>query len=222
VDDSPYAPDGSPIALYATLPATGEPELVHRAVPAGCEILELGAGAGRITRALVELGHPVVAVDQSQAMLDRIDTAETVLADVEKLSLGRRFPVVLLASNFVNDPNRSRVRAYLDSCARHVLPNGQVLVQGYPRDWQPSTEWRDLGGVRLRLRSFELDGAQLRGEMEYVVAGQTLFHQFEALLASEAQIDADLEAARLRRHRYLDDGGSWIEAVPLARRVATA
>ena len=216
MDESPYAPDGSPIALYATLPALGEPELVHGAVPAGSEILELGAGAGRITRGLVVLGHPVLAVDQSQAMLDRIDAAETVLADLEKLSLGRRFPVVLLASNFVNDPDRSRVRAYLDSCARHVLPNGQVLIQGYPRDWQPSSEWRDLGGVRLRLRSFELDGAQLRGEMEYVVAGQTLFHAFEALLATEAQIDADLEAAGLRCHRYLDDAGSWTEAVPRA------
>jgi SAM-dependent methyltransferase len=216
VDESPYAPDGSPIALYATLPATGEPELVHSAVPAGSEILELGAGAGRITRGLVALGHPVVAVDQSQAMLDRIDAAETVLADLEKLSLGRRFPVVLLASNFVNDPDRSRVRAYLDSCARHVLPNGQVLVEGYPRDWQPSTQWREVGGVRLRLRSFELDAAELHGEMEYVVAAETLVHAFEALLATEAQIDADLEAAGLRRHGYLDDAGSWIEAVPLA------
>jgi SAM-dependent methyltransferase len=216
VDESPYAPDGSPIALYATLPATGEPELVHGAVPAGSEILELGAGAGRITRGLVALGHPVVAVDQSQAMLDRIDAAETVLADLEKLSLGRRFPVVLLASNFVNDPDRSRVRAYLDSCARHVLPNGQVLVEGYPRDWQPSTQWREVGGVRLRLRSFELDAAELHGEMEYVVAAETLVHAFEALLATEAQIDADLEAAGLRRHGYLDDAGSWIEAVPLA------
>ena len=222
MDDSPYAPDGSPIALYATLPAMGEPELVHRAVPAGSQILELGAGAGRITRGLVALGHPVVAVDQSQAMLDRIDSAETVLADFEELSLGRRFPVVLLASNFVNDRDRSRVRGYLDSCARHVLPNGQVLIQGYPRDWRPSTEWRDLGGVRLRLRSFELDGMQLRGEMEYVVADETLFHAFEALLATEAQIDADLEAAGLRRNRYLDDAGAWIEAVPLARPVATA
>lgn len=218
MDESPYAPDGSPIALYATLPALGEPELVHGAVPAGSEILELGAGAGRITRGLVALGHPVVAVDQSRAMLDRIDAAETVLADLEQL-LGRRFPVVLLASNFVNDPDRSRVRAYLDSCARHVLANGQVLIQG--RDWRRSSEWRDLGEVRLRLRSFELDGAQLRGEMEYVVAGETLFHAFEALLATEAQIDAELEAVRLRRHRYLDDAGSWIEAVPLAG-VATA
>jgi hypothetical protein len=163
----------------------------------------------------VALGHPVVAVDQSRAMLDRIDVAETVLANLEELSLGRRFPVVLLASNFVNDSDRSRVRAYLDSCARHVFPNGQVLIQSYPHDWRPSSEWRELGGVRLRLRSFELDGAHLRGEMEYVVAEETLLHAFEALLASEAQIDADLEAAGLRRRRYLDDAGSWIEAVPL-------
>jgi len=117
VDDGPYAPDGSLIALYAALPALGEHELVHSAVPAGSEILELGAGAGRITRGLVALGHQVVAVDQSQAMLDRIDTAETVVADLEECSLGRRFPVVLLASNFVNHQDRSRVRAYLDSCA---------------------------------------------------------------------------------------------------------
>jgi hypothetical protein len=52
--------------------------------------------------------------------------------------------------------------------------------------------------------------------MEYVVAGETLFHAFEALLAGEAQIDTDLEAAGLRRNRYLDDAGSWIDAVPLA------
>jgi hypothetical protein len=54
--------------------------------------------------------------------------------------------------------------------------------------------------------------------MEYVVAGDTLVHAFEALLAGEAQVDADLEAAGLRRRRYLDDAGSWIEAVPMQGR----
>ena len=149
-------------------------------------------------------------------MLDRIDAAETVLADFEKLSLGRRFPVVLLASNFMNDPDRSHVRAYLDSCARHLLPNGQGAHPGVSARLAAEQRVRDFGGVRLRLRSVELDGAQLRGEMEYVVAGETLFHAFEALLATEEQIDADLEAAGLRRHRYLDDAGSWVVAVPLA------
>jgi SAM-dependent methyltransferase len=198
--------------LYAALEPLGEPEVVHAAIPEGAEILELGAGAGRITRELVALGHPVVAVDQSQAMLDLIEEAETVLGDIESTELGRRFPVVLLASNFVNDPDRSRVRAYLDCCARHVLPNGRVLLQGYPREWRPDSEWRELGGVRARLRSFDLDGSLLRGEMEYVVAGETLVHAFEAVLVDQEQLDSELEAAGLRRRRYLDEQGAWLEA----------
>ena len=212
-DADSYAPDGSPVALYASLPTLGEPEIVHAAVPSGAQILELGAGAGRITHALVALGHPVVAVDQSQAMLDRIRGAETVLSDIETLALGRRFPVVLLASNFVNDADRDRVRAYLETCARHVTPDGLVLLQGYPRGWQPDSGWREIGGTRARLRSFELDGRLLRGKMEYDLDGESVFHAFEALLVEDEELDPDLEAAGLRRRRFLDDAGSWIEAV---------
>ena len=102
---SEIAPDGSPVLLYARLPALGEAELIHAAVPAGSRILELGAGAGRITHRLIALGHEVVAVDNSGAMLAFIRGAETVLADMETLDLGRRFPVVVLASNFVNNPD---------------------------------------------------------------------------------------------------------------------
>ena len=38
------APDGCAVELYALLPAMGEPEVVHAAIPAGASILELGAG----------------------------------------------------------------------------------------------------------------------------------------------------------------------------------
>jgi hypothetical protein len=145
----------------------------------------------------------VVVVDQSHEMLGRIDVAETVLADIETLALGRRFPVVLLASNFVNDPDRSRVRAYLECCVRHVAPAGQVLIQGYPREWSPDGEWRELGGVRMRLRSFELEGRSLRGEMEYVVDGETLLHAFEALLATRHS------STTSSRQRASSDGAIW-------------
>ncbi len=86
------APDGSPVLLYARLPALGEPELIHGAVPAGAQILELGAGAGRITHELLALGHEVVAVDNSSAMLAFIRGAETVLADLEALDLETPVP----------------------------------------------------------------------------------------------------------------------------------
>ena len=138
---SEIAPDGSPVLLYARLPSFGEAALINEAVPVGSEILELGAGAGRITHDLVALGHEVVAVDNSSAMLAFIRGAETVLADMETLNLERRFPVVVLASNFINDPAPQGRRAFLECCARHVLPRGQVLLQGFPRDWAPSTDW---------------------------------------------------------------------------------
>ena len=211
---SGIAPDGSPVALYARLPALGEPELIHDAVPAGAAILELGAGAGRITHGLVALGHPVVAVDNSAEMLDLVQGAETVQADIETLDLRRRFPVVVLASNFVNHLDASERRELLACCARHVASDGQVLLQGFPRDWEPRTEWSELGDVRLRLRSYALDGAVVTGEMEYVVEGEHLVHSFESRLLDDEELDADLRAAGLRRLRELDERGSWIEAVP--------
>ena len=96
------APDGSPVGLYTILAPLGEAELVHDCVPAGEAILELGCGAGRITHGLLALGHPVVAVDQSEEMLSHVRGAETVLADIESLHLDRSFRAVLLASNLVN------------------------------------------------------------------------------------------------------------------------
>ena len=210
---SGIAPDGSPVALYARLPALGEPELIDDAVPAGAEILELGAGAGRVTGGLLALDHPVVAVDNSAAMLDRIHGAETVQADIETLELGRRFPVVVLASNFINHPEAEKRRELLACCARHVQPGGQVLLQGFPRDWTPSAAWSELGDVRVRLRSWRLSGSEVVGEMEYVVDGEQLVHSFESKLLTDDELDGDLAAVGLRRGRTLDDRGSWIEAL---------
>jgi SAM-dependent methyltransferase len=208
------APDGSPVLLYSKLPALGEPELIHAAAPPGAAILELGAGAGRITHELVALGHGVVAVDNSSPMLALVRGAETVLADLETLDLGRRFPVVVLASNFINDPDTATRRTYLETCARHVLPDGQVLLQGFPRDWVPSTDWSEHGEVRVRLRRYEQNGDLVSGEMEYLVDGQGLFHVFESKLLGDEELDADLQAVGLRRRRVLDERGAWIEAVP--------
>jgi len=58
-------PDGCAVEFYALLPALGEPEIVHAAVPEDASILELGCGTGRILRPLAQLGHPVLGVDES-------------------------------------------------------------------------------------------------------------------------------------------------------------
>jgi SAM-dependent methyltransferase len=111
------------------LQPTGEPEIVHAAVPAGGSILELGAGAGRVTHPLVALGHPVVAVDESAEMLAHIRGAETVQAEIQDLDLGRRFDVVLLASFLVNTDDRDLQRRFLQACSRHLRDDGCLLVQ---------------------------------------------------------------------------------------------
>ena len=79
---SATAPDGSPVGLYATLAPLGEQQLIHEAVPAGSEILELGCGAGRITHELVALGHPVVAVDNSRAAATGVQAGVRIAKDL--------------------------------------------------------------------------------------------------------------------------------------------
>src|SRR5829696_6175624 len=150
-------PDGCAVELYRVLPAMGEPEVVHAAIPAGAGILELGAGAGRMTHRLVALGHPVVAADESAEMLAWVREAdahrdgsgadsttsagvasvgaETVRARIQELDLGRRFEVLLLASFLVNTDDGDLRRRFLEACRRHVGEGGCVLIQRHPPAW---------------------------------------------------------------------------------------
>lgn len=209
------APDGSSVGLYARLPPLGEPEVIHAAIPPSSDILELGAGAGRITHALVALGHRVVAVDNSPEMLEHVTGAEKVLADLETLRLGRRFPVVVLASNFASDARAEQRQAVFSCCARHVTGTGQVLLQRIPPDWEPDSDWKQLGEIRARLRHFEHRGAVVDGEMEYLLDGLRIQHAFSSELLSDAELAAELRSVGLSLRRVLDAPGEWIEAVPL-------
>ena len=118
-------PDGSPVEVYLHLPAGGDAELVHGAIPDGADILELGCGVGRVTHEFVRLGHPVVAVDESTEMLAHVRGAETVRARIEDLHLDRRFACVLMMSHLVNTEDSQR-SAFLTAAARHVVPDGHV------------------------------------------------------------------------------------------------
>ena len=82
---------GAPVELYRLLEAADEPELIDREMPEDAEILELGAGSGRITHPLIALGRHVVAVDFNPEMLELIEGAEKVQARIQDLDLGRTF-----------------------------------------------------------------------------------------------------------------------------------
>jgi SAM-dependent methyltransferase len=212
------ARDGSPVELYARMPTFGEPELVHDAIPAGAEILELGCGAGRMTHRLLELGHPVTAVDNSAAMLAHVRGAETVHAEIAGLELGRRFPCVLLASQLINTHDAERT-AFLDTCARHLAPDGVVLLQRYDPAWvaDPKPSDSEHDGIHIRVLDPRRDGRDLVATVEYEVDGQTWRHgPFTSTILDDAELADQLGEHGLPLHRWLDDRRSWLAAMHAA------
>jgi SAM-dependent methyltransferase len=211
-----YAPDGSPVELYARLAAGDEPRIIHQAVPPGATILELGSGAGRITHALLALGHPVVAVDNSPEMLEHVRGAEKVLADITTLDLGRTFAGVVLASNLVNCVGAAARQAMLACCRRHVAPDGVVLVQRLAPDRALTIEegaWT-RGQARFHLTSLVRRGKIFAATMMYELEGKRWLHSFEAEILDDAAMDAALEKAGLKRVAFLDELRAWVQAGP--------
>ena len=213
-------PDGCAVELYVLLQPMGEPEIVHAAVPAGASVLELGAGAGRVTHPLVALGHPVVAVDESAEMLANIRGADTVQAGIEDLDLRRRFDAVLLASFLVNTDDRDVRRRFLATCRRHVRDGGCVFIQRHPPAWfDEAAEGEGVaGGVLHRLRDLRRPGpGLLAATAEYQVGDRVWTQTFTAERLDDEALAAALAEAGLAVDAYLTGDGSWVRAVPAAR-----
>ncbi len=208
------APDGSPVALYALLPPDGEPELIHAAIPRGCAVLELGSGAGRITHPLLALGHPVVAVDQSAVMLAHVHGAETVLAAIETLKLGRRFLAVLLGSQLVNTADDAQRAAFLHTCRRHLAPEGVLLIQRYDPVWAESVADFQVThlGFEIEFALLEREGRRFSAAIRYTAPVGSWTHRFTARILDDAELAVELNAAGLALQRFLDPHRTWAVA----------
>ena len=210
-------PDGCAVDFYALLPAMGEPELVHAAIPPGASILELGAGAGRMTHPLLQLGHPVVAVDESPEMLAHVHGAETITAPIQTLDLGRRFDVVLLASFMVNTADDALRQGLLRACRRHVRDDGQVLLERHAPAWFEEAAEGETAkeGITFRLRDLERPGpGLLSATTEYQVGARLWTQSFTARRLDDDELGAVLADAGLALDAYLTGDGSWVRAVP--------
>ena len=208
--------DGSPVELYKLLPAMGEPEIVHSAIPAGATVLELGCGAGRITRALEALGHPVTAVDSSPEMLAEVRAGETILADIRELHLGRTFDGVLMMSNLVKAGGDDDRRALLRSCREHVAPNGVVVLERM--DPQPTWGSSEGGYGPFHIEvELQPDGESLRGIVVYSLPdGRRWTHRFGpgGRVLDDDAIRTELGRAGLRLERIFGPKRRWCLARP--------
>lgn len=209
---------GAPFDLYKLLQPDGEPELIHGEAPVGGSVLDLGCGIGRITHALVRLGHPVTAVDFDERMLGEIHGAETVLSRIEDLDLGRTFDVVLLMSTLINRPDAGGRRALLQTCRRHVAPHGVVLVERYDPmiGLNPAPTERRFAGVTIRVYDVRREGPLLYQTVEYDAGDLGQWHmRFDGrYILSDEQTIADLTATDLRFRNWIDERRRWVAAVP--------
>lgn len=219
------APDGSPVEVYTLLPPLGEAEIVHGVLPAGAGVLELGCGTGRIAHRLVALGHPVVGVDESPDMLAHLDGVEAVLARIGGLRLGRRFGGVLLAAHLVNTPDGGERHALLAAAARHLEPDGRLVVQWHPPSWFETAangQGGAVGAVRTSLRDVRRDGDLLGATVDYRVGDRSWSHPFTARRLSEADLRSALDAAGLVLDRWLTADRAWFSARPQSSKSSSS
>lgn len=134
-------------------------ELAKARLSRGKRILELGAGSGRVTIPLARDGHTIVALDQSQAMLAKLqkrvqalpeaarDRVTIVEADICTFELPRTFDLVIAAFNvFEHLYTRSEVDACLRRVLAHLAPGGALAfdVQLPDLEWltrDPTKRW---------------------------------------------------------------------------------
>jgi SAM-dependent methyltransferase len=209
---------GAPFELYRILEPADEPELIHREAPVGATILDLGCGTGRITHALIQLGHRVTAVDFDERMLGEIEGAETILSRIEDLDLRRHFGAVLLMSTLINRPDQSGRLALLAACRRHVAPSGVVLVERYDPEIgvDPRPTERQFAGITIRVSEVRREGPLISQSVEYDGGdrGNWRIRIEGRYVLSDDETLADLAAAGLRLRRWIDDRHRWLAATP--------
>lgn len=117
------------------------PEILGAARKTTGPILELAAGSGRITRALLALGRPLTAVDSSPEMLTMLrDKAETrsfnprraamdvVEADMSQLHVGGKYGCVVLGASSVTLLAPDRRREFFRRVRDGLTPDGRFVL----------------------------------------------------------------------------------------------
>lgn len=204
------APDGSPVPIYAALPAEPELSRVLSLLTPHSRVLDLGCGTGRIANRLAGAGHHVVAVDDSHEMLARVVDAETVLSDVRTLDLADRFDVVLALSHLINHPDRSCRLDLLRVCRRHLADGGAVVIERYAPDWIPSDAEGTVGDIDIRLHDvLRHDDGWFAATVTYSLDGRSWSQTFTGTIVDDGELEALARASDLTIREPTDDP-TWI------------
>jgi ubiquinone/menaquinone biosynthesis C-methylase UbiE len=190
-------------------------------------VLELGAGTGKLTAQLVDLGHDVVATDPDPVMLERLarnlPETRTIVASAEDLPLGAQaYDVVVAAQAF----HWFDLDQALPEIARVLKPGGHLALVWNTRD--ESIPWvRRLGAIigtqeQLDEPAEALTASELFGEVEQ--ASFTHWQQIDRksiqdLVLSRSNVavlDEEGRAAKLAEVlAFYDDYGRGMDGMQL-------
>lgn len=165
--------------LYARLPLTAADRWWCELATASVDgrVLELGAGAGRLSLALTRAGARVVAVENDPAMRarlrDRVAAAgaevEVVAADAtDEAAVGSLGPVglVLAPSSLLNEvPDAASRAAVLRAAAAACHPDGHVGLHLLGPWWLTRTQGTVVGRLRPTDGTAEVDVTVRFGEL---------------------------------------------------------
>lgn len=110
-------------------------DIISEYAPANCEILDVGAGTGRLSIPLSEKGYTVTAIDPSDKMLQVLNSKDpkgkvhTVTSSIQNLDLQNTFPfIVCVFSVFCYLTTEQELKKAVASIAKHLAPEGRVLI----------------------------------------------------------------------------------------------
>lgn len=208
------------VALYDRLPPLeGDRWWAEQAArsPDGC-VLELGAGTGRLTAALVATGAQVIAVERDPVMAARLHArlpdVEVVVADAADVGRGPGVGLVLLPTSLLNEQaDAAARRAVLTAARERLRPDGRVVAQVLGPWWLVALPARSVGSLRpsdggppvqvtIEAGSMSAWPARRRAQLHYRFAdGWTGSDHLDAAVLTPGDLEADLAAAGLRRQR---------------------
>ncbi|RDI68500.1 class I SAM-dependent methyltransferase [Nocardia pseudobrasiliensis] len=110
----------------------GEARLIDAMLERGARVLDAGCGPGRVGGYLHRAGHLVVGVDVDPVLIAAAEQDHPgptwIVGDLAELDLPDRFDVIVCAGNVMTFVAPSTRTAVLTGFARHLAPNGRVVV----------------------------------------------------------------------------------------------
>ena len=113
-------------------------ERLRKLIPANGKVLDLGCGAGEpIASYLIRHDYRVVGLDTSPTMIrlaqENLPTGDWRLGDIRTFDFPEQFDCIIGWNSFFH-LTREEQRSALPSIARHLRPNGALLLTVGPHD----------------------------------------------------------------------------------------